>query len=67
MTELADLTAVALVEAYRARRLSPVEVTDAVIARIEAWEPQLNALWAYDPEAARESARQSECPRLLWV
>jgi aspartyl-tRNA(Asn)/glutamyl-tRNA(Gln) amidotransferase subunit A len=60
MTELADLTAVALVEAYRARRLSPVEVTDAVIARIDAWEPQLNALWAYDPEAARESARQSE-------
>lgn len=60
MTELADLTAVALVEAYRARRLSPVEVTDAVIARIDAWEPQLNALWAYDPEAARDSARQSE-------
>lgn len=60
MTELADLTAVALVEAYRARRLSPVEVVDAVIARIDAWEPQLNALWAYDPEAARESARQSE-------
>ncbi|MGX1743266.1 amidase [Bosea sp. NPDC055353] len=60
MTELADLTAVALVEAYRARRLSPVEVIDAVIARIDAWEPQLNALWAYDPEAARASARQSE-------
>lgn len=60
MTELADLTAVALVEAYRARKLSPVEVADAVIARIDAWEPQLNALWAYDPEAARDSARQSE-------
>lgn len=60
MTELADLSAVALVEAYRARRLSPVEVADAVIQRIDAWEPQLNALWAYDPEAARESARQSE-------
>jgi aspartyl-tRNA(Asn)/glutamyl-tRNA(Gln) amidotransferase subunit A len=60
MTELADLTAVALVEAYRARRLSPVEVIDAVIARIDAWEPRLNALWAYDPDAARTSARESE-------
>jgi len=60
MTDLADLTAVALVEAYRARRLSPVEVVDSVIARIDAWEPRLNALWAYDPEAARDSARQSE-------
>lgn len=64
MTELADLSAVALVEAYRARRLSPVEVADAVIQRIDAWEPQLNALWAYDPDAARESARQSEA---RWV
>lgn len=60
MTELADLTAVALVEAYRARKLSPVEVIDSVIARIDAWEPQLNALWAYDPDAARASARESE-------
>ena len=60
MTDLADLSAVALVEAYRARRLSPVEVVDAVIARIDAWEPQLNALWAYDPDAARAGARQSE-------
>ena len=60
MTDLADLSAVALVEAYRARRLSPVEVVDAVTRRIDAWEPQLNALWAYDPEAAREAARQSE-------
>jgi len=60
MTDLADLSAVALVEAYRARRLSPVEVVDAVIQRIDAWEPQLNALWAYDPDAARASARQSE-------
>ncbi|WP_377846886.1 amidase [Bosea sp. UC22_33] len=60
MTDLADLTAVELVEAYRARKLSPVEVIDAVIARADAWEPQLNALWAYDPETARASARESE-------
>ena len=48
MSNLADLSAVELVSAYKAKSLSPVEVTEAVIARIEAYEPKLNALWAYD-------------------
>ncbi len=60
MSDLADFSAVDLVEAYRLKRLSPVEVTDAVIARIDASEPKLNALWAYNPGAAREAARASE-------
>lgn len=60
MSELADLSAVDLVEAYRSKKLSPVEVTDAVIARIDVSEPKLNALWAYDPDAARMAARASE-------
>ena len=60
MPELADLPAVALVESYRARKLSPVDVIESVIRRIDAWEPRLNALWAYDPDAARKAARQSE-------
>lgn len=59
-TSLADLTALALVDGYRARTLSPVEVTQAVVARIEAAEPTLNALYAFDPEGALESARASE-------
>jgi aspartyl-tRNA(Asn)/glutamyl-tRNA(Gln) amidotransferase subunit A len=60
MTELADLTAVELVQNYRAREISPVDVIESVIRRIDAWEPKLNALWAYDPEGARKAARESE-------
>ncbi|WP_368665291.1 amidase family protein, partial [Cellulomonas iranensis] len=60
MSSLADLSAVDLVSAYNAKSLSPVEVTEAVIERIEAYEPKLNALWAYDPENARASAKASE-------
>ncbi|MDT8910391.1 amidase [Amycolatopsis sp. PS_44_ISF1] len=60
MTELADLTAVALVAGYRDGTLSPVEVTDAVLTRIEAREPELRALYAYDAASAREAAKASE-------
>ncbi|MDQ7804022.1 amidase [Amycolatopsis sp. A133] len=60
MTELPDLTAVELVAQYRAKTLSPVEVTEAVLARIEAREPELHALYAYDPSGARDDAKASE-------
>ena len=60
MPNPADLSAVELLEAYRSRTLSPVEVVDAVIDRIEAWEPQIKALYAYEPDAARAAAKASE-------
>jgi aspartyl-tRNA(Asn)/glutamyl-tRNA(Gln) amidotransferase subunit A len=60
MTDLADLSAVALVRAYRAHSLSPVEVTEAVLARIDAWDERLCATWAVDPEAALTAARDAE-------
>src|ERR1044071_5097157 len=60
MTELPDLTAVELVARYRAKTLSPVEVTEAVLNRIEAREPELHALYAYDPSAALDDAKASE-------
>lgn len=59
MTSLADLSAVDLVARYRDRSLSPVEVTEAVLQRIEAWEPKLQALWALDLAGARAAARES--------
>lgn len=59
MTSLADLSAVDLVARYRDRSLSPVEVTEAVLQRIEAWEPKLQALWALDAAAARAAAADS--------
>ena len=60
MTDLADLSAVDLLAQYRSKSLSPLEVTKAVIARIEAYEPKLQAMWAFDPEGAIASARGAE-------
>lgn len=60
MTDLADLSAAELLRAYRDRSLSPVEVAEDVIARIAACEPKLDALWAYDEQAARAQAKASE-------
>ncbi|MDT9001759.1 amidase [Paucibacter sp. APW11] len=57
--DLADYSAVALIAAYRAGRLEPVRVTEAVLARIARCEPQLQALYAFDAEAARAQARAS--------
>ena len=60
MTQLADLTAAELLEGYAQRTFSPVDVTRAVIQRAEATEPQLKALYAFNPDAAVEAARVSE-------
>jgi aspartyl-tRNA(Asn)/glutamyl-tRNA(Gln) amidotransferase subunit A len=60
MSDPADLTARALLSAYAGGKLSPVEVMQAVIRRIEAWEPKLNALYAYDPEPLLAEAHASE-------
>src|SRR5256886_6352463 len=42
------------------RRLSPVELIDALLARIEALDPQLNAFLLPTPEKAREQAKAAE-------
>ncbi|EJL36676.1 amidase, Asp-tRNAAsn/Glu-tRNAGln amidotransferase A subunit, partial [Caulobacter sp. AP07] len=60
MSELADLTAVDLLTLYRDKAVSPVDVVGAVLARIAALEPVLNATWALDPEGAMAEARASE-------
>lgn len=60
MTDLADLTATELLRAFRARDLSPVDVTEAVIARMAATEPKLFALYDFRPEDARRDAKASE-------
>ncbi|MGI8876288.1 MAG: amidase [Egibacteraceae bacterium] len=57
--QLADLSAVALLEAYGQRSLSPVEVIDAVLDRVAAVEPTIQALYAPDPDGARRAARDS--------
>ncbi|MDD0810428.1 amidase [Curvibacter sp. RS43] len=57
---LHELGAHALLQAYRERSLSPVEVTEAVIRQIERWEPALCATWLFRPEQALDQARASE-------
>jgi aspartyl-tRNA(Asn)/glutamyl-tRNA(Gln) amidotransferase subunit A len=56
----ADLDAVELLAAYRARTLSPVEATSAVLARIARLDPQVNAFCLVDEAAALTTARASE-------
>src|SRR5690349_13788127 len=60
MTDLADLSAAELAAQYRKGTLSPLEACEAVLARIQAREPELKAMYAFDPEGARTAARQSE-------
>jgi aspartyl-tRNA(Asn)/glutamyl-tRNA(Gln) amidotransferase subunit A len=43
MSDLCGLTATTLLEEYRRRTLSPVEVAQAVLKRIEAYNPRFNA------------------------
>ena len=59
-TALHDLPAHTLLAAYRSKALSPVEVTQAVLAHITRWEPALHATWLLRPEAALQQARASE-------
>jgi len=59
-TDPADLSATELLAAYRAKRLSPVEATRAVLARVEALNPILNCFCHLDPDFALASARESE-------
>lgn len=60
MSDAVELSATELAGEFRAGRLSPVEVTEAVLARIEAREPELHALYAFAPEAALAAARDAE-------
>ena len=54
------LSASELVEAYRAKRLSPVEATEAALARIDAHNDTINAYLLVDADGALAAARGSE-------
>ena len=59
-TNLHDLTAVELSDAYRTKEISPVEVTHAVLSRIDACEQKLNAMYIIDSDGALAQAAASE-------
>lgn len=58
--ELVSLTATELVAAFRRGTISPVEVTGAVLERIDARQPALNCFYRLDAPGARAAARASE-------
>ena len=59
VSPLHDLSATDLVAGFRARQFSPIEALDEVLAHIAVWEPHIKALYAFDPEGARASAKAS--------
>ena len=49
-----------LTAAYATGDLSPVEATQAVLDRIDAWEPKINAMFLVHRESALAAARESQ-------
>ena len=58
--DLGSLSATDLVRCYSKKQLTPVEVTRAVLERIEKLNPILNAFCYLDKKHSIESAKQSE-------
>jgi aspartyl-tRNA(Asn)/glutamyl-tRNA(Gln) amidotransferase subunit A len=59
-SDLTQCTAVQLIALYRSGQASPVETTQALLARIERINPQLNAFTLMDEKTAMDCAKASE-------
>src|ERR1700749_2377060 len=59
VSPLHDLSAVDLIAGYRAKQFTPSEVLEDVLAHVAAWEPQIRAVCAFDPDGARKVAKAS--------
>jgi aspartyl-tRNA(Asn)/glutamyl-tRNA(Gln) amidotransferase subunit A len=59
VTSLHDLSAVDLIAGYRAKQFSPSEVLEEVLAHVAVWEPHIKALYLFDPDGARATAKAS--------
>ncbi len=60
MAHVHELGAAELTACYASGKLSPLEVTRALLERIEAWEPRINAMYRVSAERALDEARASE-------
>jgi aspartyl-tRNA(Asn)/glutamyl-tRNA(Gln) amidotransferase subunit A len=58
--DLASLTVLEAAALIRSRKVSPVELTQACLDRIEAWEPVINAFITVTADQALEAARAHE-------
>jgi amidase len=60
MSDLTFLPAVVMAEQIREKKISPVELADAHLAKIERLNPKLNAFVHVDAERVRSEARAAE-------
>src|SRR5262252_5430675 len=60
MSELWQRSADKIIDGYKKRECSPVEVVDSVLDRIERINPLINAIVTLDVEGARTAAHESE-------
>ena len=58
--DLCYLSALELRALYRKREVSPVEVTEAILSRMDQLNPSINAFVTATPELALEQARAAE-------
>ncbi|UCD77202.1 MAG: amidase [Desulfobacterales bacterium] len=59
-SDICFLTAKELIDAYKKKALSPVEVMKATLDQAEALNPHINSLFSIEPEVAIAEARKSE-------
>ncbi len=60
MTDLCFASATELAEAVRGKRVSPTEIADAMLERIDAVNPAVNAYVYVDHDAVRRRAQELE-------
>ncbi|MBB6520738.1 amidase [Pseudoteredinibacter isoporae] len=60
MSDVSTLSALELSRLYQSKTLSPVEVVDTQLSRLESLNPIYNAFYCIDHEGAREEAKKSE-------
>jgi len=58
--ELCYLPATRMAEAIANKDLSPLEITEAIVERIEVLNPRLNAYWTVTADHAMDAARRAE-------
>ena len=60
--DIAFLPATELLERYRTKTLSPVEVMTETLRRLEKYEAAVNAFVVYDPDSAWKPAKFRDFP-----
>jgi aspartyl-tRNA(Asn)/glutamyl-tRNA(Gln) amidotransferase subunit A len=60
MAAMEEFTAAELSARYRSGELSPLDVACVLLARIEQWEPRINAMYRVDREGALAQARAAQ-------